>query len=154
MGRVGGRLKRQGTYIYLQLINVVVQQKLIQHCKAIMCSVAQSWTIACQAPQSVEFSRQEYWSGVPLPSPIYTLLCIKQIARGKLLYSTGSSAQCSVMAQRDGMGSEGRRYKREGISVYIWLIHLFVQHKPAQHCKAIILQFSKSTLLATQRASK
>ena len=52
------------------------------------------------------------------------------------------------------MGSEGRRYKREGISVYIWLIHLFVQHKPAQHCKAIIPQFSKSTLLATQRASK
>ena len=67
MGRVGGRLKRQGTYIYLQLINVVVQQKLIQHCKAIMCSVAQSWTIACQAPQSVEFSRQEYWSKLPFP---------------------------------------------------------------------------------------
>ena len=69
MGRVGGRLKRQGTYIYLQLINVVVQQKLIQHCKAIMCSVAQSWTIACQAPQSVEFSRQEYWSKLPFPTP-------------------------------------------------------------------------------------
>ena len=27
------------------------------------------WTIAYQAPLSMEFSRQEYWSGVPLPSP-------------------------------------------------------------------------------------
>jgi len=27
------------------------------------------WTGACQAPLSVEFSRQEYWSGLPFPSP-------------------------------------------------------------------------------------
>ena len=27
------------------------------------------WTAAYQAPLSVGFSRQEYWSGVPLPSP-------------------------------------------------------------------------------------
>ena len=27
------------------------------------------WTVACQAPLSVGFSRQEYWSGLPFPSP-------------------------------------------------------------------------------------
>ena len=27
------------------------------------------WTAAHQAPLSMGFSRQEYWSGVPLPSP-------------------------------------------------------------------------------------
>ena len=27
------------------------------------------WTIARQAPLSMEFSRQEYWSGLPFPSP-------------------------------------------------------------------------------------
>ena len=27
------------------------------------------WTVAYQAPLSMGFSRQEYWSGVPLPSP-------------------------------------------------------------------------------------
>ena len=27
------------------------------------------WTIACQAPLSMEFSRQEYWSGLPFPPP-------------------------------------------------------------------------------------
>ena len=26
-------------------------------------------TVACQAPLSVEFPRQEYWSGLPFPSP-------------------------------------------------------------------------------------
>ena len=28
-----------------------------------------SWTVARQAPLSMEFSRQEYWSGLPFPSP-------------------------------------------------------------------------------------
>ena len=27
------------------------------------------WTVAYQAPPSMEFSRQEYWSGLPCPSP-------------------------------------------------------------------------------------
>ena len=27
------------------------------------------WTVACQAPLSMRFSRQEYWSGWPFPSP-------------------------------------------------------------------------------------
>ena len=30
---------------------------------------ATPWTIACQAPLSIGFSRQEYWSGLPFPSP-------------------------------------------------------------------------------------
>ena len=28
-----------------------------------------SWTVAYKAPLSTEFSRQEYWSGLPFPSP-------------------------------------------------------------------------------------
>ena len=27
------------------------------------------WTVACQAPLSVGFSRQEYWGGLPCPPP-------------------------------------------------------------------------------------
>ena len=27
------------------------------------------WTVACQAPLSMGFSRQEYWSGFPCPPP-------------------------------------------------------------------------------------
>ena len=28
-----------------------------------------SWIVACQDPISMEFSRQNYWSGLPFPSP-------------------------------------------------------------------------------------
>ena len=35
------------------------------------------WTAAFQAPPSMGFSRQKYWSGVPLPSPRQTLTDIK-----------------------------------------------------------------------------
>ena len=31
---------------------------------------ATPWTTACQAPLSMGFSRQEYWSGLPFPSPV------------------------------------------------------------------------------------
>ena len=35
---------------------------------------------------------------------IFTLPCVKQIASGRLLHSTGSSARCSVMVTKGGMG--------------------------------------------------
>ena len=35
--------------------------------------LATPWTTAYQAPPSMGFSRQEYWSGVPLPSPTTNL---------------------------------------------------------------------------------
>ena len=31
--------------------------------------VATPWTVACQASSFLGFSRQEYWSGLPFPSP-------------------------------------------------------------------------------------
>ena len=34
-------------------------------------SFATQWTLAHQAPLSIGFSRQEYWSGLPFPSPGY-----------------------------------------------------------------------------------
>ena len=30
---------------------------------------ATPWTVSCQAPLSIGFSRQEYWSGLPFPPP-------------------------------------------------------------------------------------
>ena len=32
-------------------------------------TLATPWTVACQAPLSMGFSRQEYWSGLPFTSP-------------------------------------------------------------------------------------
>ena len=40
---------------------------------------------------------------------MYTLPCLKQIASGKLPYSTGSSAQYCVVTPRAGIGVRGTR---------------------------------------------
>ena len=42
-----------------------VKGKLLGHVRFLVTL----WTAAHQAPPSMGFSRQEYWSGVPLPSP-------------------------------------------------------------------------------------
>ena len=39
--------------------------------------LATPWTAAFQATPSMGFSRQEYWSGLPLPSPTRYLQCAK-----------------------------------------------------------------------------
>ena len=43
-----------------------VKEKLLSRVRLL----ATTWTADYQAPPSMGFSRQEYWSGVPLPSPI------------------------------------------------------------------------------------
>ena len=42
-----------------------VKVKLLSHVQLF----GTPWTVAYQAPQSMEFPRQEYWSGLPFPSP-------------------------------------------------------------------------------------
>ena len=49
------------------------------------------WTAAYQAPQPMGFSRQEYWSGLPLPSP-------KKGLRGTLIKLSLSSSEPSITA--------------------------------------------------------
>ena len=41
--------------------------------------------------------------------------------------------------------------KSEGAHVYLWLIHVDVQQKPTQYCKAIILQLKKNKTQKTVR---
>jgi len=48
-----------------------VKVKSLSHAQLL----ATPWTAAYQAPPSVGFSRQEYWSGVPLPSP-GSMICV------------------------------------------------------------------------------
>ena len=52
------------------------------------------WTGAYQAPPSMGFSWQEYWSGVPLPSPNNGLLVFKTaLLKTEGFYDTGSDRQ-------------------------------------------------------------
>ena len=45
-------------------VYIHVKLKLLSHVRLFVIP----WTVAYQAPQSMEFSRQEYWSGLPFPS--------------------------------------------------------------------------------------
>ena len=49
--------------------------------------LATPWTTAHQAPPSMGFSRQEYWSGLPLPSPIYALIYCLGVFLSDLFHS-------------------------------------------------------------------
>ena len=50
---------------------------------------ATPWTAAYQDPPSMGFSRQEYWSGVPSPSPLVTTAIIKKSTNNKCLTGCG-----------------------------------------------------------------
>ena len=47
------------------MIGLKVKVKLLSHVQLL----ATPWTVAYQAPPSMGFSRQEYWSGLPFSSP-------------------------------------------------------------------------------------
>ena len=55
--------------------------------------LATPWTAAYQASLSTGFSRQEYWSGLPLPSPTYSLSIICCYTLRLFLY-LGNCKQC------------------------------------------------------------
>ena len=38
-------------------------------CAQLCLTLATPWTVVCQAPLSMGFSRQKYWSGLPFPPP-------------------------------------------------------------------------------------
>ena len=83
--------------------------KLLSHVRLL----ATPWTVAHQAPPSMGFPRQEYWSGVPLPSPVEglgnhnlrttcqafktILFCLPLTPTGNMSKSKGFSALCWVL---------------------------------------------------------
>ena len=57
-----------GCHFLLQCVKVKSESEVAQSCRLL----ATPCTAAYQAPPSMGFSRQEYWSGVPLPSPPFS----------------------------------------------------------------------------------
>ena len=61
-----------GCHFLLQCIRVKSEGEVSQLCP----NFEIPWTAAHQAPPSMGFSKQEYWSGVPLPSPRSVLVLV------------------------------------------------------------------------------
>ena len=53
---------------------------LLLFIRSVVSDSATPWTAAYQAPPSMGFSRREYWSGVPLPSPTCTQTHVHQVS--------------------------------------------------------------------------
>ena len=53
-----------GCHFLLQSMKVKSESEVTQSCP----TLSGPWTVAYRAPRSMRFPRQEYWSGVPLPS--------------------------------------------------------------------------------------
>ena len=80
-------------------------------------SFATLWTVALQAPLCMEFPRQEYWNGLPFPSPgdlpnpgikpVPPALA-GEFFTTELLYTTGNYIQCLVITY-NGKESEKKR---------------------------------------------
>ena len=56
-----------GCHFLLQCMKVKSESEVAQSCP----TPATPWTAVYQAPPSMGFSRQEYWSGLPFPSPMH-----------------------------------------------------------------------------------
>ena len=95
-----------------------VKVKLLSHVQPL----ATPWTAAHQAPPSMGFSRQEYWSGVPLPSPSLSLDDLKIFNKPSSLRRKWSVARIII-------------FLLHFASSWCWCdgFHSFVQHTFAEY---------------------
>ena len=78
-------------------------------------TLAIPWGVACQAPLSMGFSRQEYWSGLPFPSPrpyLKDLSKIRQHINSEDNYKKRYTKQFLVLGKKKTSGKCTRRTKR------------------------------------------
>ena len=108
-----------GCHCLLQCMKVKSESEAAQSCLLL----ATPWTAAHQGPLSMGFSRQEHWSGVPLPSPM------RESEKGKWSRSVVSDSlqphglqptrllrpweDWSEVATKHGMAEATRRWNRQ-----------------------------------------
>ena len=83
-----------GCRFHLQCMCVCCRFSHVQLCATL-------WTAAHQAPLSTGFSRQEYWSGLPFPSPPwhYLLSLLQKYANFYLMWNTILCFPCSSVGK-------------------------------------------------------
>ena len=82
------------------------------------------WTAANQAPPSMGFSRQEYWSGVPLPSPIFPFWDVKH-HRGDLTITILHHISGIII---NIIFRITKWYKLRSHTSWVWILALFWGH--------------------------
>ena len=106
---------------------------------------ATPWTAAYQAPLSVGFSRQEYWSGVPLPSPfmyIYVCVCVCVCVYIYVTAADKKSSHKSFLSIPKGLRKE-QPSKREGFRHPFLYSTQNLKKNKIKHCGGTVSQGSK-----------
>ena len=105
------------------LVHYTVQWMLVSHSVMSDSLLPTPWTVACQAPLSMGFSRQEYWSELPcsppgdLPDPgIEPASPESPISAGRLFTTEPTSKPCS--------GCTVNGYRLVTSNFHIFMIHL------------------------------
>ena len=102
--------------------------------------------LSLQAPLSVGFFRQQYWSGLPFPPPRDLpdpgIKPTSPELAGRLFLSPILLIKFGVLWHPRGWGGVGggREIQEGGTYVCLWLIHINIWQKPVQYCTTIILQ--------------
>ena len=81
-----------GCHFLLQCMKVTSESEVAQSCP----TLATPWTVDYQAPPSMRFPRQEYWSGMPLPSP-FNPSRLLQSPSSSSLHQTANSYWLSIL---------------------------------------------------------
>jgi len=87
--------RRQGKeqpFSFLECANILLLLLLLLSRFSCVRLFATPWTTAYQAPPPMVFSRQEYWSGLPLPSPTNILGSRKESHKK----GAGGGAKCFI----------------------------------------------------------
>ena len=80
-------------------MQVKSESEVAQSCPTLSL-LATPWTAAYQSPPSIGFSRQKYWSGVPLPS----LWQLERASKDVMAQNTFPGGQVLVRIQKENLG--------------------------------------------------
>ena len=89
--------------------------------------LATPWTVAHQAPPSMGFSRQECWSGLPLPSPMWMLLRSEESLFGVM--KSQWRCLCSLVCNWGHLLVHLKMAKTANLMSHIYLSYIYIHNK-------------------------
>ena len=106
-------------WMYLMPLNCTLAAaaaKLLQSCL----TLCDPWMAAHQAPPSLGFSRQEHWSGLPLPSPVHERKRESEVIQS--CPTLRDPMDCSLPGSSNHRIFQARVL--EWVAIAFWIVHL------------------------------
>ena len=104
-----------GCHFLLQCMKMKSESEVTESCPAT------PWTAAHQAPPSMGFSRKEYWSGVPLPSPS------TQCTTGQIARRWGFGSRNTILFRKPADWEDGRLVSQNNHLIRVWVPVSFIE---------------------------